>query len=115
VEVTTRRPLPCHSLPTPWTKSKRAGRCRALDGAAYFVKKTGVVQCVDLKNGHLRWQRRLPGEAWASPIAHKGYVIYFTKNGSVATLNPQDGHDAMTENSISAAGFVDGVAAAKDS
>ncbi len=87
----------------------------ALDGAAYFVKKSGVVQCVDLTDGQLRWQRRLPGETWASPIAHNGHVIFFTKNGSVATLNPQDGHGAMTENSISAAGVVYGVAAAKDS
>jgi outer membrane protein assembly factor BamB len=87
----------------------------AANDAAYFVKKTGVVQCVDLHTGELRWQRRLPGETWASPIAHNGHVIFFAKDGSVAVLDTGSDHDEFIESSISATDVVYGIAAADHS
>jgi len=87
----------------------------ALADAAYFVKKTGVVQCVDLQSGQLRWQRRLPGETWASPIAHADHIFFFAKDGSVAAFNTQSESKELIESSVSAKDVVYGVAAAGDS
>ena len=81
--------------------------------AAYFVKKTGVVQCVGLADGETRWQQRLPGETWASPIATGPYVMFFSKGGSVAAWDTTAAE--MIESSLSATDVVYGVAAVGDS
>ena len=86
-----------------------------LGDAVYVVKKTGVVQCLALADGALRWQRRLPGETWASPIGVGQHVLFFTKGGGVALLDTQSVEGEFVESAVSATDIVYGVAAADKS
>jgi outer membrane protein assembly factor BamB len=86
-----------------------------LGDAVYVVKKTGVVQCLALADGALRWQRRLPGETWASPIGVGQHVLFFTKGGAVALLDTQSVEGEFVESAVSATDVVYGVAAADKS
>jgi outer membrane protein assembly factor BamB len=82
-----------------------------LDGLAYFVNRAGVVQCVDVATGEVKWQHRLPGQAWASPIAVNGHVLFFCKEGAVVTLKAGPELVEVAESQISATDIVYGVAA----
>lgn len=82
-----------------------------LDGLAYFVNRVGGVQCVDVATGEVKWQHRLPGQAWASPIAINGHVLFFCKEGAVVTLKAGSELVEVAESQISATDIVYGVAA----
>jgi outer membrane protein assembly factor BamB len=82
-----------------------------LDGLAYFVNRVGVVQCVDMATGEMRWQHRLPGEVWASPVANNGHVTFFCKHGPVVTLKGGSELVEVAESQVSTTDVVYGVAA----
>lgn len=86
----------------------------AYDGLIYFTSKVGVVQCVDLKSGELRWQHRLPGQTWASAVANNGHLFFFCKDGEVMVLKAGAQLQVARENSISVTDIVYGVAAVDD-
>lgn len=69
--------------------------------SAYFVNRAGALQCTDLEDGSLRWERRLPDSCWASPIAADGLLWFFGKNGQSAILSPgADGAEVVSENPL---------------
>lgn len=78
---------------------------------AYFVNRVGVVQCVDLATGEMRWQHRLPGEVWASPVAHGPYITCFCKHGQVVTVRAGPQLVLEGESEVSTTDIVYGVAA----
>jgi len=82
-----------------------------LDGLAYFVNRVGGVQCVEVATGDVKWQHRLPGQAWASPIAYEGHLLFFCKEGTVVTLKAGPLLEEVAESQISATDVVYGVAA----
>jgi outer membrane protein assembly factor BamB len=82
-----------------------------LDGLAYFVNRVGGVQCVDVATCEVKWQHRLPGQAWASPIAINGHILFFCKEGAVVTLKAGPELVEVAESQISATDIVYGVAA----
>lgn len=54
-------------------------------GHAYFVTKSGLVVCVDLKTGEEKYSERLDSLCWATPIA-VGDLIYFLGKDGVTTV-----------------------------
>ena len=80
---------------------------------AFFVNRTGVVQCVDMNSGEEVWNYRLPSAVWASPVAHKDNVIIFCKDGAVVVLAASREQRVVAENSISTTDIVYGVAASE--
>ena len=48
-------------------------------GYVYYVSKAGILNCVDLKTGELKWDRRLGDSCWASPVAAEGRLYFFGK------------------------------------
>lgn len=99
-----------------WASSKvQAGYASPLvvNDLAFFVNRTGVVQCVDMNTGDELWNYRLPSAVWASPVAHKNNVIIFCKDGAVVVLAASREQQVVAENSISTTDIVYGVAAAE--
>lgn len=86
-----------------------------LDGRAYFVNRVGGVQCVDVSTGEILWQHRLPGQAWASPVGVDGNVVFFCKDGDVATLRGGAAVEEVGESQVTATDVVYGVAAVNGS
>ncbi len=78
---------------------------------AYFVNRVGVVQCVEMKTGEIKWTHRLPGQVWASPIAHEGKILFFCKEGNVITMQGGPEAKEISESTISSTDVVYGVAA----
>jgi len=60
----------------------------AHSGAAYFVNKTGVLFGLDLKTGEEKFNKRLGGSVWATPIAVGERVLIFGKDGKVSLVTP---------------------------
>lgn len=81
----------------------------------YFVNRVGGLQCVNLKSGQLLWQQRLPGQVWASPVAHAGQVTFFGKDGAVISIPAGKENPVWAESSLSATDVVYGVAAVQNS
>ncbi len=80
---------------------------------AFFVNRTGIVQCVDMNSGEEVWNYRLPSAVWASPIAHNDNVVIFCKDGAVVVLAAAREQRVVAENSISTTDIVYGVAASE--
>lgn len=62
----------------------------AYQGHAYFIDKNGILFCMDLQSGELRYSQRLPNQQWATPIAAQGRVYFFGKDGvtTIAEAGP---------------------------
>ena len=82
-----------------------------LDGLAYFVSRVGGVQCVDVATGDVKWQHRLPGQVWASPVASNGHILFFCKEGTVVALKAGPELVEVAESQLSTTDIVYGVAA----
>jgi outer membrane protein assembly factor BamB len=55
-------------------------------GHVYFVTKTGVVHCVDLRTGEERYSERLDNPCWATPVGAGDHVYFFGKDGVTTVL-----------------------------
>jgi outer membrane protein assembly factor BamB len=81
-------------------------------GRAYFVNRSGVVQCVDAADGKQLWQQRLADSCWASPIAAGQRIYFFTKSGETTVIKAGvDEFQILAENSLPTEEQVVGVAA----
>ncbi len=60
----------------------------AHDGHAYFVNRSGVLYCLDLKTGQEHYAKRLGGSIWATPIAAAQQILFFGKDGTVYFVKP---------------------------
>ncbi|MEL7499770.1 MAG: PQQ-binding-like beta-propeller repeat protein [Planctomycetota bacterium] len=59
----------------------------AAKGMAYFVNRTGIVHCHDLKTGEKVFVERLPsGQIWATPLANMDSIYFFGKDGRTAVI-----------------------------
>lgn len=47
----------------------------------YTVNRAGVLNCADAKTGELRWQFRLKGEFWSSPVIADQTMYLFNSDG----------------------------------
>ena len=57
-----------------------------VDGLFYLVDDQGIATCLDAKNGDRVWQKRLPGEYTASPIAVGDRIYFFNEAGDTIVL-----------------------------
>jgi outer membrane protein assembly factor BamB len=67
-----------------WRAEKAVGSFStpiAHKGLGYWINRTGVVQCVDLKDGSAVYSERLDESAWATPIAVDDRIYSFGKDG----------------------------------
>ncbi|MBM3994145.1 MAG: hypothetical protein FJ303_08325 [Planctomycetes bacterium] len=77
-----------------------------LKGHAYFVTKTGIVHCVDLKTGEEKYAERLDNQCWATPVGAGDHVYFFGKDGVTTVLKAGPDFDKVASNRFwSAADF----------
>ena len=75
-------------------------------GHAYFVTKSGLVHCVDLKTGAERYAERLDNLCWATPVGAGDHVYFFGKDGVTTVLQAGPDFDKVAANRLwSAADF----------
>ena len=76
-----------------------------------IVNKAGVLYCVGLNDGELRYKQRLSESCWASPVVAKDLVYAFGKSGKTMVLRPgEDAAEVVAENELPTDGTVYGVA-----
>jgi outer membrane protein assembly factor BamB len=51
------------------------------DGNIYLVKDPGVLTCGDAETGDVRWQARLKGTFWATPVVAGGHLYAANQDG----------------------------------
>ena len=79
------------------------------------MNRAGVATCHALSDGKKRWDLRLPGSCWASPLHAPGRVYFFTKEGVTVVLKDDGSTEKLSENSLSIEGKIYGFAASKRS
>jgi outer membrane protein assembly factor BamB len=67
-------------------------------GHAYFVTKTGLVHCVDLKTGTERYPERLDNQCWATPVGVSDHVFFFGKDGVTTIIKAGPDFDKVAAN-----------------
>jgi outer membrane protein assembly factor BamB len=69
-------------------------------GHVYLVDKGGVVQCLDLMTGGLRYRERLPSPVWATPVGAGDRVYFFGKDGETTVLKTGPEFDVVATNRV---------------
>lgn len=69
-----------------------------VDDAIFMVADNGVASCRDATSGEILWQKRLPGEYWASPVAADGKIYFFSKEGKVSVIEAAREFKLLAEN-----------------
>ncbi len=73
----------------------------AFDGKAYFVSRSGVVHCHELKTGKNIFSGRLPsGSIWATPLANQEGLYFFGKNGTTSVIEPGSSFKTIAKNEL---------------
>ena len=69
-------------------------------GHAYFVNKTGIVFCIDLKTGEEVYSERLDNQVWASPVASGELIYFFGKDGVTTILRAGPKYEKVASNRL---------------
>ena len=54
--------------------------------SVYIVNKAGVLFCLNLETGSIRWTTRIGSSTWASPIAAGDTLYFFGKDGDTTVM-----------------------------
>lgn len=66
----------------------------------YFVSDRGVAVCVDAKSGEQHWQKRLPGNYSASPLAADGRIYFTNETGETTVIAPGKEFKSLASNLV---------------
>ncbi len=66
----------------------------------YFVSDRGVAVCVDAKTGEQHWQKRLPGNYSASPLAADGRIYFTNETGETTVIAPGKEFKSLASNLV---------------
>ena len=66
----------------------------------YFVSDRGVAVCVDAKTGDQHWQKRLPGNYSASPLAADGRIYFTNETGETTVIAPGKEFKSLASNLV---------------
>jgi len=66
----------------------------------YFISDSGILSCLDSKNGKVHWQERLNGNYSASPLFADGHLYFFSHEGKVHTVDPGLKYQLVAENDM---------------
>jgi len=87
-----------------WTAPKAScsfGSPLAFNGRGYFVDRTGIVHCHDLKTGDKIFIGRLPsGSIWATPLASEEGLYFFGKNGTTSVIETGANFKTIAKNDL---------------
>ncbi|HVX60840.1 MAG TPA: PQQ-binding-like beta-propeller repeat protein [Pirellulales bacterium] len=66
----------------------------------YFVSDRGVAVCADAKTGEQHWQKRLPGNYSASPLAADGRIYFTNETGETTVIAPGKEFKSLASNLV---------------
>ncbi|MFT5524741.1 MAG: outer membrane protein assembly factor BamB [Pirellulaceae bacterium] len=69
-------------------------------GFAYWVNRTGVVFCIDVKTGEQVYAKRIKESAWATPIGVGDYIYIFGKRGITTVIKAGREFEIVAENAL---------------
>ncbi|MGF1582680.1 MAG: PQQ-binding-like beta-propeller repeat protein [Gemmataceae bacterium] len=73
-------------------------------GYVYFIDRSGVVSCRELKTGKEVYAKRTPSSCWASPVGAGDYVYFFGRDGRTTVLKSGPKFKIVTVNDLWDAG-----------
>lgn len=88
---------------TAWKSSEASssfGSPLAHGGRAYFVNRAGVLFCHSLETGDLLFDARLPDSTWASPLAIRDRICFFSTDGTTTVIKAADEFKVLAENKL---------------
>jgi outer membrane protein assembly factor BamB len=86
-----------------WTLAKAAPLNPSpllIGGALYLVSDKGIATCLDAKTGEQRWQKRVPGNYSASPLAADGKIYFTNETGLTTVLADGDEYQELAANQV---------------
>ena len=89
----------------PRSKKNRLGTPVIHDGYAYFVNMSGFLECLNLKDGRVVYEERLPSKgnnsaAWASPILVDDRVYVTNQSGDTHVVRASPTFKLLATNSV---------------
>lgn len=70
------------------------------DGYAYWVNRSGVVYCYDVKTGRNHYTKRTNGVCWATPVGLGNRIYLFSKDGMTTVLASGPEYQVLAENML---------------
>ena len=69
-------------------------------GHAYFVNRTGVVYCLDLKTGEEKYAKRSGSSIWATPLSFEDRIYFFGKDGVTTVIRSGPKFNVLSSNPL---------------
>ncbi len=87
-----------------WVQKSKSPDCSTplcYQGLVYMNNDLGVVTCMDLKTGKVKWQERLlSGDSKVSPIAADGKIYFFSNNTECKVVKAGPEGKVLAENKL---------------
>jgi outer membrane protein assembly factor BamB len=71
-----------------------------VDDALYLISDNGVATCLEATTGTERWQQRIGGNFWASPIYADGKIYLQSEEGDGIVLSPGPEYQELARNPL---------------
>ena len=72
----------------------------AYGGLAFFWSDAGIVTCVDAATGTQKWQERVTGNTFSSPICVQGRIYGTAETGKVSVIAAADTYQLLATNDL---------------
>jgi outer membrane protein assembly factor BamB len=69
-------------------------------GLLFLITDNGIARCLDAHSGHLKWEKRLPGDYKASPMAAEGRIYFLNTRGLCTVISAADRYEKLAENQL---------------
>lgn len=69
-------------------------------GYAYWINRSGIVSCLDIATGELKYTQRTPQSAWATPVGIGDRVYFFGKDGITTVIAAGPEFQILSENPL---------------
>ncbi len=69
-------------------------------GLLFLIADNGIARCLDAHTGHLKWERRLPGDYKASPLAAEGRIYFLNTRGLCTVVSAAARYEKLAENQL---------------
>lgn len=70
------------------------------DKKLYVINRAGVLSCADAETGELKWQLRLKGAFWSTPVAAGDYLYAANQDGDVQVVRLGDQGELVATNTL---------------
>lgn len=71
-----------------------------VDDALYMISDNGVASCLEATTGQERWQHRIGGTFWASPLYADGKIFLQSEEGDGIVLKPGPEYQELARNPL---------------